>query len=344
MGGRALIIGQLISYVAVLFLSMIPGVILKRCSLVPEGFGKGLSNLVLYIAQPVLIVYAYLACESSFSEIWQNALWVLLFSTLVHALFALVSVLFFRRIEHRRAGMLRFVSVFANAAFMGIPLVEALLGAEAAIYASIYNIPFNFFLWTLGVHFCTDEGQDEDKDGDHDLADRLIHTRRQSRVESSLLKVLIHPVTIASVIGVICLMAGVRVAMLESVGLGFFTDTLAMLRSLVAPLSMVVIGLRLPEISFRGLHKDAPLWIFIALRHFLLPLGTVLLCKLPALLGAPLSDVVVTVIVIMASAPAATSATMFAEKYDCDAVDVSRMVAVSTLLCILTMPLMLLFI
>lgn len=337
-----MIVSQLIGYVAVLFLSMLPGVILKKCALVPEGFGKGLSNLVLYIAQPVLIVYAYLACESSFSDIWKNALWVLFYSVLAHALFALVSLLFFRHSDRRRAGMLRFVSVFANAAFMGIPLVEAILGAEAAIYASIYNIPFNFFLWTLGVHFCTDEGRDEDKDGDHDLADRLVHTRRQARVENSLIKVLIHPVTLASVVGVLFLCSGVRVATLEGVGLSFLTDTLAMLRALVAPLSMVVIGLRLPEISFRGLPKDAPLWIFIALRHLVLPIGVVLLCKLPALLGAPLSEIAETVIVIMASAPAATSATMFAEKYDCDAVDVSRMVAVSTLLCIATMPLILL--
>ena len=258
-------------------------------------------------------------------------------------LFTLVALLFFRNVESRRAGMLRFVSVFANAAFMGIPLVEALLGAEAAIYASIYNITFNLFLWTLGVHFCTDEGRDEDADGDHDFADRLIHTRRQSRIENSLVKVLVHPVTIASVIGVIFLCSGIRVATFEGIGLDFFTDTLAMLRALVAPLSMVVIGLRLPEISFAGLHKDVPVWTFLSLRHILLPLGVVLLCKIPALLGAPLSETVTTVIVIMACAPAATSATMFAEKYDCDAIDTSRMVAVSTLLCIATMPLILLF-
>jgi predicted permease len=40
----------------------------------------------------------------------------------------------------------------------------------------------------------------------------------------------------------------------------------------------------------------------------------------------------------MASATAATSATMFAEKYDCDAPYVSRLVTVSTVLCIATMP------
>ena len=41
--------------VALLFIMMIPGVIMKKCGLATEGFGKGLSNLVLYIAQPALV-------------------------------------------------------------------------------------------------------------------------------------------------------------------------------------------------------------------------------------------------------------------------------------------------
>ena len=48
---------------------------------------------------------------------------------------------------------------------------------------------------------------------------------------------------------------------------------------------------------------------------------------------------VITSVLIMAAAPAATSATMFAEKYDCDAKYVSKVVAVSTILSIATMPL-----
>ena len=58
----------------------------------------------------------------------------------------------------------------------------------------------------------------------------------------------------------------------------------------------------------------------------------------------PVAPVVQTVVVIMASAPAATSATMCAEKYDCDAAYVSRLVTVSTLLSIATMPLVLLLV
>ena len=43
-------ISDLITNVAILFLMMIPGIILKKCKLIGDGFGKGISNLVLYIA------------------------------------------------------------------------------------------------------------------------------------------------------------------------------------------------------------------------------------------------------------------------------------------------------
>ena len=70
---------SIINSVAILFIMMIPGVILKKCNMISDGFGKGLSNFVLYIAQPALIFVAYLKDFSM--DILVNSLWVLLFST-----------------------------------------------------------------------------------------------------------------------------------------------------------------------------------------------------------------------------------------------------------------------
>ena len=102
---------------------------------------------------------------------------------------------------------------------------------------------------------------------------------------------------------------------------------------------MTVIGLRLADINFRGVFRDGYMYLFLALRHVVLPLAVVGVIRLVSLLVIPVPEVVSLVTVIMASAPAATSATMFAEMYDCDADYTSRLVVVSTILCILTMPL-----
>lgn len=330
---------DLILNVGVLFIMMLPGLALRLCKLSTEGFGKGISNLVLYIAQPALIIYSYLDCERSFSEIWLNSLVILVLSILAHLIFALVAIPAFKRAEDSRRRMLRFSTVFSNAAFMGMALVQSILGSEATIYASIYNITFNLFLWTLGVHFCThEEGRDMDGDGDADLSDAVLSARYHMKRSNSVLRVCLHPVIIASVIGVVLFVFGVNVAKVEASGLKIISDSLLMLKNLVAPLSMVVIGLRLADIRLTGFFRDIYMYVFIALRHFILPLLVLLCCKLAELVGITVSSEVLLVMMLMASAPAASSATMFAEKYDCDAVYVSRLVVVSTAISIATMP------
>ena len=270
-------ITELIGNVAVLFVMMIPGIILKKCNMVSDTFGKGISNLVLYIAQPILIVCAYLDCTLSFSDIWKNVVAVFVFSVIAHGIFAAVAVLCFKKVLVTRQRMLRFATIFGNAAFMGIPLIQAICGAEAAIYASIYNITFNLFLWTMGVYLCTHvKGTDHDGDGDADFKDELLGLHKTAKKEISITKVLFHPVTLASVIGVICLLLKFN---RHTYSLGIAWDCLDMIRGLVAPLSMVVIGLRFADIKWGGLFKDLPMYWFLALRHILLPVAVLATIK-----------------------------------------------------------------
>ena len=336
------IIPDIIYNVALLFIMMLPGVILKKCGLSADGVGKGISNLVLYIAQPALIFLAYLR-EFSW-EVFINSLYVLGLSVAVHIIFSVVALSVYRREPDSARRMLRFATVFSNAAFMGIPLIMAIFEntfPEAVVYASIYNITFNFFLWSLGVYICTDD-RDEDGDGvtDGDILTDYHEVRKKKKSTASPLKALYHPVTVAALLGLIFFIFPIHGTVGEFAG-GIIVDALGMLRSLVAPLSMTVIGLRLADMNFHGVLRDRAMYIFLALRHLVLPLAVVLLIKLLSICGLQIDSVVTTVVVIMAAAPAASSATMFAEKYDCDAAYVSRLVTISTLLSVLTMPVVL---
>ena len=331
------LVQKIIYNVAVMFMMMIPGILIKKFRLAPDTFGKGISNLVLYIAQPALIFLAYVRPYDS--KVLSNILYVLLFSIVAHVIFAFVALRFFNKEPEGRRRMLRFATVFSNAAFMGIPLIEKVLGAEATLYASVYNITFNMVLWSLGVYLCT-EGKDEDGDGDIDTPEERRHNHP---LRKSLLKAALHPVTIAAVIGLFFFFLPIDGLI---TGGAFFSglifDALTMLKQLVIPLSMTVIGLRIAEINFKGYFKDRSLYVFIALRHFLLPAAVFAVMRLLSLTGLGISIDVIKVVLIMACAPAASSATMFAERYDCDAAYVSRLVAVSTLLSIVTMPLVIL--
>ena len=313
---------------------MIPGVIMKKGKLCTDAFGKGISNLVLYIAQPCLIVYASLSAGTSFGDIWVGCLMTFILSFVAHLIFTAVALPVFKKAPDGACRMLHLATIFSNAAFMGIPLIQAIIpDPTAAIYASIYNITFNLFLWTLGVKLCTNGLEHMHNDEDCDC-----HENLSAASQVSLKKVALHPVTLAFLFGLTLLILGVNNATLASANLSIISDSLLMLKNLVAPLSMVVIGLRLAELNLNGFFGDVYMYIFLTLRHLALPVATVLVMKLLSLF-LPISYTVSLVIAIMASAPAATSATMFAEKYDCDAPYVSRLVTVSTILCIATMPL-----
>ena len=300
---------SLIYNVGLLFLMLLPGIILAKCGLSTAGLGKGLANLVLYIAQPALIIVAYIRPYNA--EILWNLIYVFIFSVMAHLLFAGVAFLCYRRAEDSIRRMLRFATIFSNAAYMGIPLIVAVLGEEAAIYASVYSITFNLFIWSLGVFLCTDD-----------------------KKQASLLKVLLHPVTISSAVGLLLFFLRID-AYVPAIA----TEALTMLKNLVAPLSMIIIGLRLSEMDFRGIFRDRYLYQFLALRLLILPTIVYAIVRLLILVGLPISNTVLTIILVSASTPAATATSMFAEKYDCNAAYAGKLVSISTLLAVITMPL-----
>ena len=334
------IISKIIFEVAILFIMMLPGVILKKTGLASEGLGKGISNLVLYVAQPALIFLAYMLPYDE--QVLINSIYVFAFSVLAHVIFTTVALSMYKKSPDNMRRMLRFATIFANAAFMGVPLIKAVfeeMYPGATLYASIYNITFNLFLWSIGVYICTDD-RDEDGDGvtDGDVKTDYHEVRTLKKTTVSPVKVLLHPVTIAAALGLMFFILKIPHVILET---EIVYKPLSMLGDLVAPLAMLVIGLRLPDIDFHGFLKDRNMYLFLLLRHLALPLSLIIIFKIFALF-VTLNPAVELVVIVLAAAPAASSATMFAEKYDCDTRYVSRLVTVSTLLSVLTMPLMLL--
>lgn len=334
---QKMIITDIIYNVGILFVLMLPGVIIKLCGLSVNGLGKALSNIVLYIAQPALVLRAYLMDFNS--ETLVSIIWVFVLSIIAHLMFSGVALLMFKWAKDSAKRMLRFATIFSNAAFMGIPLVTAIfessdpaLAGKATLYATIYNVTFNLFLWTLGVHICTG---DRDYDGDGTI-DKDVEIKHKS--EASITKALLNPITLASFIGLGIFFTSAW-GYVPSGAQAFIETCLNHLKGLVAPLSMIVLGLRIADIKLKGLFDDVNMYIMLALRHIVLPIAIVGIMKLMVLLGITLAYEVQVVTLILAAAPVATSATMFAEKYDCDAVYVSKLVAVSTVLSIATMPL-----
>ena len=166
----------LFQQVLLLVLMVIPGVLLKKTKLVGDQFGVGLSNLVLYVATPAMILLSFM--REFDGAVVKRAAIVAVFCFLFHIFFFFVAMLLYRRAAPDIAKVLRFTTVFTNAGYMGIPLVQAVLGDVATIFATFYVIFFNIFIWTIGCY---------------------IYTRDRSYI--SLKKAFLNPATISVSIG-----------------------------------------------------------------------------------------------------------------------------------------------
>ncbi len=298
----------LFQQVLLLVLCVIPGVLLKKTRLVGGDFGVGLSNIVLYVATPAMIVLSFL--REFDAKLMLRAAVVALFCLLFHVLYFLLSLVLYRRARTDVQRVLRFSTVFTNAGYMGIPLIQALFGDEAVIFATFYVVFFNIFVWTLGCYIFT-----------HD------------RSYISLRKAFLNPATISIAVGFLCLVTSVS-RYLPALPINFLT----LMNNLVAPLSMFIIGFGLADLNLKGFFRDLYLYEFLIIRMLMIPSACFAILKLAALFGFR-DPVAASALFICASTPGATATSMFAEKFGGNARYAAKLVSVSTILSVGTMPL-----
>ncbi len=307
----------LFSQVLTLMLMMIPGFLMAKCKLTTERFGKGIANLILYVAQPALIIAAY-NCDFSL-EILYRALFVFLFAIFAHILFTVVAILSYKKSPEGVRRVLRFAMVFTNAGYMGIPLLEALyreIDPNVGIYASIYVIVFNIFCWSVGSYLYSDD-----------------------KKYMSPKKMFLNPAVIATVFGLILFFTPAnRWLSGGSLPANIVYDIMMSLKNMVAPLSMLIIGMRLAEMNWKGAFRDKDMYPYLVVRMLILPAVLWGILRVFMIFGV-CDQIAMTVILLSAAAPAATATVMFAELFDGDAVYAGKIVSISSILSIATMPL-----
>lgn len=198
-----------------------------------------------------------------------------------------------------------FGAAFSNAGFMGIPLVKAVLGDEAVYYAAAFVAIVNILQWTYGVFAMT--GRKE---------------------EISPKKVLTNPILISFFIGLIVFFLPMR---LPSLVTGFLSS----LASMTAPVAMTMTGVYLAQMKLKDIFTDKLSYTTSLVRLALIPLATVVLLWL-----MPFGSFACkATLLIVAAAPIGTNVAVYAQLWNMDSARATREVVMSTLLSILTMPL-----
>lgn len=226
--------------VVMLFLLMGTGIAaVKTGVLKPEG-KQTLSNLLVYLVVPAMIVNSY---RMEFSmEILHNLLAAFGMSLLALLIGTGITLVLTARRKDSRTPIFRFACIFSNAAYMGFPLISALFGSEGLLYASAYVTVFNILLWTMGYGFVS--GSSDPKEVLHSL----LHT----------------PVLYAMVIGLCIYLLQIPVPQL-------IAQPLELMANMTTPLSMVITGMLLAAGDLGCIVRSKPVWKLAAVRMLLIP-------------------------------------------------------------------------
>ena len=291
--------------VAVLFLLIGTGMVAVKTGVLKLENKQALSNLLVYIIVPAMVVNSY---RMEFSaQILRNLLAAFGMSVLSVLLGTVITLLLTARKTGSRMPIFRFACIFSNAAYMGFPLISALFGSEGLLYASAYVTVFNILLWTLGYGLVS--GGSSVKE----VARSLVRT----------------PVLYAIVVGL-----GIYLLQIPLPAL--ITQPLELLAGVNTPLSMLITGILIASGDLGSILRDKHIWKLAGVRMLLIP--AVCLAAF-AVLGLLRFGMSAQVVLLLECCPAAAITSVFAVQFGHDEHFAAGSVVLTTLLSIVTLPL-----
>ncbi|MCC0650618.1 AEC family transporter [Clostridioides sp. ZZV15-6598] len=291
--------------VAVLFIIILVGYFVRKFNLLDEHCTSKLSNLTMTIFLPSMIISSM---QINFDNKMIQKILLLLFISLVMYIVSIIIAFLLKYIlkceDTKDLGIYQYIVVFSNVAFMGYPVIEAVLGHEAIFYTAIFNLPFNLFSFTLGIYLLS----------------------KGSTTKGFSMKSLISPATIAVVIGLFLFITGLRLPQ-------FINDPLKMLGNMTTPISMIIIGSLLANSSAIDCFVNKRLYLVTIVRLLVLPVIIYFILK-----GWVNDKMILAIPVVISSMPAAANTAIFANQYDSNVTLASQCVFFTTLFSVISIP------
>lgn len=290
--------------ILVLFLIVLVGAAARRFNAVGEQFNKYLNDFILKISIPAQILSSMRMKYST--QMLENAAITFVISVVAFGLsigFAYF-VTWALRIKDDRKNIFRFMLIFSNVGFMGYPVTRSIFGSGGIFYASIFNLTFTLVVWTAGVI--------------------IINGGRKGN--SISFRNVINPGTISIAIGLFLFISSINLP-------SPILDSIDMLGNTATPLSMILIGFMLGNLSIKQAFSSPMVFLISLLRLIVIPLIFMAILK-----PFVKDSLIMGVSVIMTAMPAASIMQIFTGKYGGDEYISSQCIFISTLLSMFTIP------
>lgn len=292
--------------VVILYLIVAVGFTVDRLHIFSQATAKKSNDLLFYIVTPTVIVQSFL--NMKFDVVTAKS-FVIAFVCMSVTIFAGIALAlpFFNRSGENFA-VFKYAVSYGNMGYMALPLCEALLGSEGVFYCSAGVAAFNIISFTHGVYLMTRDGK--------------------TKTKFDLKKLILNPGMISVLLGAPLFVLGVKLPFM-------LQKTVDYVASLNTPLAMLFLGTYIANTDLKSMFKDSRNYLVALLKLAVLPLAMFGVFKLLGISGSLL-----TALVISTSAPSANNTVMFSAKYGKDTGVASKIVAMCSVFCIVTMPIM----
>ncbi len=303
---------KIFSQVLVLFLLILVGYIAGKRKLITKEGAKELSTLVLYVTFPALIIRAM---QFDFSlELLGHSFKIIGISIATYAGVIALSYLFVNllRVKGKEKDVFQTAMIFPNVGFMGYPITQGLYGSQAVFYTSLFNMPFDLLMWTVGVYLLNRSGSD---------------TAEKKKGFSALL----NPGTVAVATGFTLFILSIKLPpMIDS--------TLSYLSAATTPLAMMTVGSTLSRTKVDSLFSNKKLLVTAFIKVIVIPAIMIAVFNILKMDGYFLR-----IPILITAMPVAANVAIFATKYESDELKASQLIFLTTLMSLFTIPLIALF-
>ena len=297
--------------VGVMLFYAVPGFALVKGGLVKSEGISNFAKLLMFVCSPMLVIYSFLRVEFSWALVWKM-IFAFFFAVGVMLLFVYAfSVIFKKKGDDPAYRIYTLATVFPNCAFMGVPILQAVLPdyPEAVAFSVMFSMALNLSSWTVGSYIIT-----KDK--------KYISAK----------KVLLNPQVFALLVAIPLFAFGVKLPVK-------LDDMITLLGKMTTPLCMLIMGMRLATTPVKGIFLKPMQYLIIGIKQLLLPLLVYLV-----LLPLPLDFNMKATMYIIFACPVASVILSFAEMLGEGQRTAANMVLLGTSLSAITIPIMCLLI
>ena len=289
-----------------LFLMIFMGYLIVKTGLVRDDDSKVLSKIILYLIVPCVIINAF---QVDYTTDTVKGLLIAFAASVMTQVILLVVISVAGKLLHLNEVEVTSV-YYSNSGNLIVPIVTFILGQEWVLYGCVFMSVQLVFLWTHCKKIISREASYDWK------------------------KIILNINMISIFIGVILFFTGIRLP--EIIG-----NTLASVGTMIGPASMIVTGMLFAGMNLKQIFANKRVYFITFLRLIAVPLIALVLIKLSNLASFSADGNKIMLIVFLAIiTPSASTVTQMCQVYGNDSKYASAINVMTTLLSIITMPVM----